>query len=80
MLGLEADAGQFYRDQWTTFMETGLPAARAPLNAAPPAGDIAPYLGQYAGGWQVAQQPDGAVWATRGDYNWQLWLGRVYKF
>lgn len=70
---LEADAGQYFRDQWTTFIDTGLPEARAPLNPAPPATDIAPYLGRYAAGWQVSQQPDDTVWASRGDYGWQLW-------
>jgi CubicO group peptidase (beta-lactamase class C family) len=71
--GLEADAGQFYRDQWTTFIETGLPEARAPLNPTPPPADVAPVLGNYAGGWQVLQHADGSLWATRGDYGWQLW-------
>ncbi|GAB4451059.1 MAG: hypothetical protein Kow0031_33600 [Anaerolineae bacterium] len=71
--GLEADAGQYFRDQWTTFIESGLPEAREPLDPAPPAAGIAPYLGRYAEGWQVARQPDGAVWASRGGYGWWLW-------
>lgn len=71
--GLEADAGQFYRDQWATFIESGLPEARAPLNPAPPAEAVTPYLGRYTEDWQVSQQPDDTVWASRGDYGWQLW-------
>ncbi|MCG3208292.1 MAG: D-aminopeptidase [Anaerolineae bacterium] len=71
--GLEADAGQYFRDQWTTFKTDGLPKARAPLNPTPPAGTVQPYLGRYESGWRVEQRPNGAVWASRGDYRWQLW-------
>ena len=45
----------------------------APLNPAPPAAAVAPYLGNYAGGWQVLRRADGSLWATRGPYGWQLW-------
>lgn len=71
--GLNADAGQFYRDQWTTFITTGLPNARAPLDPSPPPAEVRAYLGRYEAGWQVEQHSDGTVWAIRGDYRWQLW-------
>ncbi len=73
LFGLNADAGEYFRRQWTTFMATGLPQARAPLSPTITAEAASPWLGNYQNGWQVARHADGTLWATRGDYGWQLW-------
>lgn len=69
--GLEVEAGLHYKAQWDAFMEA-LPGIREPLEAAPAAAEVAPYLGAYQGGWQIEQREDGTLWSVRGPYHWQL--------
>jgi len=71
LYGLEREAGIEYKDQWDGFM-AALPEIRAPLAATLTPAEVAPYLGQYTAGWRVEQGADGALWAMRGPYGWQL--------
>jgi CubicO group peptidase (beta-lactamase class C family) len=71
LYGLEAEASSQYKTQWDTFIEA-LPGIREPLEANPAPAEVAPYLGQYDGGWQVEQRDDGTLWTVRGPYQWQL--------
>jgi CubicO group peptidase (beta-lactamase class C family) len=77
--GLDVEAGQQYKAQWDSFMET-IPQLRASLEATLPPAEVTPYLGQYSEGWQVEQHEDGTLWAVRGQYRWQLLAQGEGKF
>lgn len=78
MFDLPPEAEENFDQRWAAF-ETAIVDIRRDLSVTVDPAEVAPYVGEYAGKWQVELRDD-KLFATRGPYEWQLLQAEVEKF